>query len=77
MTNGDINVLVLTKGAEHYVLQYRDETKVEAVKTLARWAQDKELSFTWYDVAVLSQAIRNGNKKAKAPLREKQHANRF
>ena len=30
----------------------------EALRTLGRYASNQELSFTWYDAAVLSQKIR-------------------
>lgn len=53
----DLNVLVLIRGAEQYVLVFDDRHKAEALRTLGRWATDSELPFTWYDAAVLSQKI--------------------
>jgi len=54
----DINVLALVKGAERYVFLYDDSSRAETLRTLGRYASNPELSFTWYDAAVLSQKIR-------------------
>ena len=55
----DINVLALVKGEERYVFLYDDENRAETLRTLGRYASNPELSFTWYDAAVLSQKIRS------------------
>jgi len=54
----DINVLALVKGQERYVFLYDDSSRAETLRTLGRFASNPELSFTWYDAAVLSQKIR-------------------
>jgi hypothetical protein len=54
----DINVLALVKGEERYIFLYDDEHKSDALRTLGRFASNPELSFSWYDAAVLSQRIR-------------------
>jgi len=54
----DINVLALVKGKERYVFLYDDASRAETLRTLGRYASNPELSFTWYDAAVLSQKIR-------------------
>ncbi|MCO6458977.1 MAG: hypothetical protein J5I93_27025 [Pirellulaceae bacterium] len=54
----DINVLALVKGEERYVFLFDDSHRTEALRTLGRFASNPELSFTWYDAAVLSQKIR-------------------
>ena len=54
----DINVLALVKGDERYVFLYDDASRAEALRTLGRFASNPELSFSWYDAAVLSQRIR-------------------
>ncbi len=54
----DINVLALVKGAERYVFLYDDASRAETLRTLGRYASNPELSFTWYDAAILSQKIR-------------------
>jgi hypothetical protein len=56
----DINVLALVKGAERYVFLYDDSARAETLRVLGRFASNPELSFTWYDAAVLSQKIRQG-----------------
>jgi hypothetical protein len=60
----DINVLALVKGAERYVFLYDDESRAETLRVLGRYASNPELSFTWYDAAVLSQKIRQESQKA-------------
>jgi hypothetical protein len=54
----DINVLALIKGEERYIFLYDDENRAETLRMLGRFASNPELSFTWYDAAVLSQKIR-------------------
>ncbi len=55
------NVLALAKGSERYVFLYDSESRSESLKTIARFASNPELSFTWYDAAVLSQKIRQSD----------------
>lgn len=54
----DINVLALVKGTERYIFLYDDANRSNALRVLGRYASNPELSFTWYDAAVLSQKIR-------------------
>ncbi len=54
----DINVLALVKGEERYVFLFDDSNRAETLRQLGRFASNPELSFTWYDAAVLSQKIR-------------------
>ncbi len=54
----DINVLALVKGSERYVFLYDDASRAETLRVLGRFASNPELSFSWYDAAVLSQKIR-------------------
>jgi hypothetical protein len=53
-----VNVLALLKNGERYVFLYDDESVETLLQTLGRYAADPELSFTWYDAAVLSQRVR-------------------
>ena len=66
----DINVVALVKGEERYLFLFNDENKSETLRTLGRYASNSELSFSWYDAAVLSQKVRNVKKKSsgKEPL---------
>jgi len=57
----DINVVALVKGEERYIFLFNDSQKSEALRTLGRYASDPNLSFSWYDAAVLSQKVRNVN----------------
>lgn len=57
----EINVLGLTKGEETYIFLYDDEHRAEALRVLGRFAANTDLSFNWYDAAVLGQKIRSGD----------------
>ncbi|MDR0611310.1 MAG: hypothetical protein LBG58_14470 [Planctomycetaceae bacterium] len=65
----DINVLALVKGEERYVFLYNENHRAETLRILGRYASNPELSFTWYDAAVLSQKIRQ---ESQQQAREKQ-----
>ena len=54
----NVNVLALVRGAERYVFIYDDANRAETLRTLGRFAANEDLSFTWYDAAILSQKIR-------------------
>jgi hypothetical protein len=54
----EINVLAMVKGEERYIFLYDDAHRVETLRMLGRYAADPQLSFTWYDAAVLSKKIR-------------------
>ncbi len=69
MVNQDINVLALVKGNERYVFLYDDDNRAETLRTLGRYASNPDLSFTWYDAAVLSQKIRQESKSLAKPPR--------
>ncbi len=72
----DINVLALVKGKERYIFLYDDDNRAETLRTLGRYASNQELSFTWYDAAVLSQKIRQTSQQAKE-RKEPVRARRF
>lgn len=59
----EINVLALVKGPERYVFLFDDTHRAEALEALGRYASNPDLSFTWYDAAVLSQKVRQENRK--------------
>ena len=54
----DINVLALVKGKERYIFLYDDSRRAETLRTLGKFASNPDLSFSWYDAAVLSQRVR-------------------
>jgi hypothetical protein len=66
--NDDINVLALIKGNERYIFLYEDSQPAEALRMLGRHASNPELSFSWYDAAVLSQRIRQEARKHRSRL---------
>ena len=65
----DINVLALVKGAEKYIFLYDDSNRSQALRVLGRYASSPDLSFSWYDAAVLSQKIRRQSQEASVPQR--------
>ena len=69
--DGDIKVIALIKGEEQYVFLYNENNRAETLRLLGRYASNPELSFTWYDAAVLSQKIRQ---ESLQQTRDKQRA---
>jgi hypothetical protein len=59
-----INVVALVKDAERYIFLYDNESAPALMQTLGRFAGDPELSFSWYDAAVLSQKVRRLNRES-------------
>lgn len=59
-TDKDISVLALVKGDERYVFLFDDAHRAETVRTMSRFASNPDLSFSWYDAAVLCQKVREG-----------------
>jgi hypothetical protein len=53
----DINLAALVKDSETYVFLFDDANAREVLRQLGRFAVDPDLSFTWYDVAVVAQKI--------------------
>jgi hypothetical protein len=64
-----MNVLALVKGSERYVFLYDDDSLRPLLQTLGRFAADPDLSFTWYDAAILSQKVRR--------MRDERHQQHF
>lgn len=62
----DINVLALVKGEERYIFLFDDSHRSDALRTLGRFASNPELSFSWYDAAVLSQRLRQSSEQVEA-----------
>lgn len=59
-----MNVVALVKDTERYVFLYDDVSSSQMLQTLGQYAADKELSFTWYDAAVMSQKVRKLRREA-------------
>lgn len=68
MSSEDVNVMALVKGTERYVFLFDDSNRSEVLRTLGRYASNPELSFSWYDAAVLSQKVRKGDPSQSAQV---------
>lgn len=57
--HGEVYLTALRKDStgETYSLLWTQATASEALRTLGRWAVNPELSFSWFDAAVMSQKI--------------------
>ena len=64
-----MNVLALVKDSERYVFLYDEDSAASLLQTLGKYAADKDLSFTWYDAAVLSQKVRKLRQEAESEER--------
>jgi len=53
-----INALALVKKNERYIFLYDDENRVEIMRRMGQFASDPDLSFNWYDAAILTQKVR-------------------
>ena len=54
----DVFILILPKSnGERFCIMYDRSSLALALRQLGRWASNPELSFTWYDAAVMSQKI--------------------
>ena len=54
----NISVLALVKGEEKYIFLFNDRNRKKTLRQLGRFASNPELSFTWYDAAVMNQKVR-------------------
>jgi hypothetical protein len=52
-----VNVVALVKNNERYLFLFDEESRDEVLQTLGRFAANDELSFSWYDAAVLTQKV--------------------
>ena len=50
----ELNVLALHKGTEHYLFLYDDNSMPSLIDLFRRYASDTDLSFNWFDAAVMS-----------------------
>ena len=57
-SSADLNVIALVKKDERYMFFYDEGSADTLLQTLGQFAVDKDLSFTWYDAAVISQKVR-------------------
>jgi hypothetical protein len=66
-----LNVTVLVKAAERYILIYHDDQVVEACRAAAQRPATEGLDFTWYDAAVLARRIRESAERRRIAVAEK------
>lgn len=60
LPTGDLCFTMLSKpNGEHYIFVYDDDHRPELLRTFGRFASHPDLTFTWFDAAVLSQRIRD------------------
>ena len=66
----EVNVLAIVKDYERYIFLYddTDATVSTILQKFGEYASDQELSFSWYDAAILSQKVRDLRKKARETL---------
>lgn len=57
-TRREKNILILCKGDEKYVFIYDNAGEAETLRKFGQYAANQELSFSWYDAAVLSQRVK-------------------
>jgi hypothetical protein len=62
-TSSDLNVLALVKPPERYVFLWQDSDRDAVLRVMGRFASNPELSFSWYDAAVLSQKVHEMEKQ--------------
>jgi hypothetical protein len=54
----DVHYLIYVKGAERYCFVWIDSQRAELFRVLGRFASNPDLSFTWYDAAIISHKVR-------------------
>ena len=54
----DTKAIALIKGEERYIFLYNEDKHQEVLRLFGRYASDPNLSFSWYDAAVLGQKVR-------------------
>ena len=64
---GEVSIVAIVKGEERYVFMFDDDSRAETLRMLGRYASDPELTFSWYDAAVLSQKIRTTEQACDVP----------
>lgn len=52
------SIIALVKGSERYVFLYDEHHRADVLNRFGRFASNPELSFTWYDAAVLAKKVR-------------------
>jgi hypothetical protein len=53
------NILSLIKGDEKYIFIFDDKNISNVLRKFGQFSANKELSFSWFDAATLSQRVRD------------------
>jgi hypothetical protein len=64
----ELNVLALIKGNEQYVYVYDDASRPALLDALRDQAADPNVSFSWFDAAVLTDKARDQAREARQTL---------
>ena len=73
---GEVNIVAIVKGEERYVFMFDDDSRSETLRKLGQYASNPDLSFSWYDAAVLSQKVRKTRKSSEVAEFELDNFNR-
>jgi hypothetical protein len=61
----EFNVLALIKGTERYVFIFDDSSRSSLIDAFRNHAADPNLSFSWFDAAVLTEKVRSQAERSK------------
>lgn len=61
LTAGEINLLMLTRSNERYVIIYAERHRGEALRKIGNWASNPDLLLEWGDAALVSHKMREGS----------------
>lgn len=61
----DVNVVGIHRGPETYLVLYTDAEARAAIHAVGLWADQPDLSFNWYDAAILSGKIRESKQSVR------------
>jgi hypothetical protein len=64
----ELNVLALIKGNERYIFVYDDDSRQPLIDAFRDQAADPQLTFNWFDAAVLSEKAREQARDSGTPL---------
>lgn len=64
LANDDLHMIVIVKGEERYVFMFTPAKRDMALRQIGAWASNPELSFSWYDAAIVSQRVRAATEPA-------------
>lgn len=65
----DTILIAAHKGPETYAILYDEDRWPEALRTLARWASNPELSFGWPDAGMMSERVQERKAETEAMVR--------